>query len=144
MAALPGLTNHREDHRGRLPEGEKALRRFNVVTQSATDLELFGRVGKVIYSNSAFRFFLQADDIEKAKKDGVLDYGEFEAALLKSVRRNRPKYWEIFLDTPFGTGVARLVVDDFSGTSIPLLPTTTSSSRRSWRRKGWATGKRSR
>jgi len=47
-------------------------------------------------------------------RDGVLEYGEFEAALLKSVRRNSPKYSEIFLDTPFGTGVARLVVDDFS------------------------------
>ncbi len=87
---------------------------FNVITQSATDLSLFGRVGKVIEANSAFKFFLQADDIEKVVRDGVLEYGEFEAALLKSVRRNSPKYSEIFLDTPFGTGVARLVVDDFS------------------------------
>jgi conjugal transfer ATP-binding protein TraC len=87
---------------------------FNVITQSATDLSLFGRVGKVIDANSAFKFFLQADDIEKVVRDGVLEYGEFEAALLKSVRRNSPKYSEIFLDTPFGTGVARLVVDDFS------------------------------
>ena len=87
---------------------------FNVITQSATDLSLFGRVGKVIDANSAFKFFLQADDIEKVMRDGVLEYGEFEAALLKSVRRNSPKYSEIFLDTPFGTGVARLVVDDFS------------------------------
>ena len=87
---------------------------FNVITQSATDLALFGRVGKVIEANSAFKFFLQADDIEKVMRDGVLEYSEFEAALLKSVRRNSPKYSEIFLDTPFGTGVARLVVDDFS------------------------------
>jgi conjugal transfer ATP-binding protein TraC len=40
---------------------------FSVVTQSINDLELFGRVGKVIYSSSAFKFYLQADDIEKAK-----------------------------------------------------------------------------
>ncbi len=85
-----------------------------MVTQSINDLELFGRVGKVIYSSSAFKFYLQADDIEKAKNAGIIDYGDFEIALLKSVRQNRPKYSEIFMDTPFGTGVARLVVDPFS------------------------------
>ncbi|MGD0235582.1 MAG: TraC family protein [Syntrophorhabdales bacterium] len=87
---------------------------FTVVTQSINDLELFGRVGKVIYSSSAFKFYLQADDIEKAKNAGIIDYGDFEIALLKSVRQNRPKYSEIFMDTPFGSGVARLVVDPFS------------------------------
>jgi conjugal transfer ATP-binding protein TraC len=87
---------------------------FSVVTQSINDLELFGRVGKVIYSSSAFKFYLQADDIEKAKNAKIIDYGDFEIALLKSVRQNRPKYSEIFMDTPFGTGVARLVVDPFS------------------------------
>jgi conjugal transfer ATP-binding protein TraC len=87
---------------------------FSVVTQSVNDLELFGRVGKVIYSSSAFKFYLQADDIEKAKSAKIIDYGDFEIALLKSVRQNRPKYSEIFMDTPFGTGVARLVVDPFS------------------------------
>ncbi len=87
---------------------------FSVVTQSINDLELFGRVGKVIYSSSAFKFYLQADDIEKAKNAKVIDYGDFEITLLKSVRQNRPKYSEIFMDTPFGSGVARLVVDPFS------------------------------
>ena len=87
---------------------------FTVVTQSVNDLELFGRVGKVIYSSSAFKFYLQADDIEKAKNAKIIDYGDFEIALLKSVRQNRPKYSEIFMDTPFGSGVARLVVDPFS------------------------------
>jgi len=87
---------------------------FTVVTQSINDLELFGRVGKVIYSSSAFKFYLQADDIEKAKNAKIIDYGDFEIALLKSVRQNRPKYSEIFMDTPFGAGVARLVVDPFS------------------------------
>ena len=87
---------------------------FSVVTQSVNDLELFGRVGKVIFANSSFKFFLQADDIEKARSTGILDYGDFELALLKSVKQNRPKYSEIFMDTPFGKGVARLAVDPFS------------------------------
>jgi conjugal transfer ATP-binding protein TraC len=87
---------------------------FSVVTQSVNDLELFGRVGKVIFANSSFKFFLQADDIEKARSTGILDYGDFELALLKSVKQNRPRYSEIFMDTPFGKGVARLAVDPFS------------------------------
>lgn len=87
---------------------------FSVVTQSANDLNLFGRVGKVIYSNSSFKFFLQADDTEQARKMGIIDYGDFEISLLKSVKQNRPKYSEIFVDTPFGRGVTRLAVDPFS------------------------------
>ena len=34
--------------------------------------------------------------------------------LLKSVKSNRPKYSEIFMDTPYGMGVTRLAVDPFS------------------------------
>jgi len=75
---------------------------------------MFGRVGKVIYANSAFKFYLQSGDIEKAKQAKLIDYNEFEIAILKSVRQNRPKYSEIFIDSPFGKGVARLVVDPFS------------------------------
>ena len=33
--------------------------------------------------------------------------------LLKSVKSNPPKYSEIFFDTPFGLGVARLVVNNY-------------------------------
>ncbi len=33
--------------------------------------------------------------------------------LLKSVKSNPPKYSEVFFDTPFGLGVARLVVNDY-------------------------------
>jgi conjugal transfer ATP-binding protein TraC len=40
--------------------------------------------------------------------------GEFGMQLLKSVKSNRPKYSEIFMDTPYGQGVARLAVDPFS------------------------------
>lgn len=101
-----------------IEEGYRKARKYNgsfsIITQSIQDLELFGRVGKVIYANSAFKFYLQSGDIEKAKQAKLIDYNEFEIAILKSVRQNRPKYSEIFIDSPFGKGVARLVVDPFS------------------------------
>lgn len=101
-----------------IEEGYRKARKYNgsfsIITQSINDLELFGRVGKVIYANSAFKFYLQAEDIEKARQAKLIDYNDFELALLKSVRANRPKYSEIFIDSPFGKGVARLVVDPFS------------------------------
>ena len=34
--------------------------------------------------------------------------------MLKSIKSNKPKYSEIFMDTPFGVGVARLVKDPYS------------------------------
>lgn len=101
-----------------IEEGYRKARKYNgsfsIITQSINDLELFGRVGRVIYANSAFKFYLQAEDIEKARQAKLIDYNDFELAVLKSVRQNRPKYSEIFVDSPFGRGVARLVVDPFS------------------------------
>lgn len=35
-------------------------------------------------------------------------------ALLKSLKSNKPKYPEIFMDTPFGMGISRLAVDPYS------------------------------
>ena len=34
--------------------------------------------------------------------------------LLKTIKSNRPKYSEIFIDSPIGIGPARLAVDPFS------------------------------
>ena len=42
-----------------------------------------------------------------------IEYDDFVLQLLKSVKSNPPKYSEIFFDTPFGLGVARLVVNDY-------------------------------
>ena len=101
-----------------IEEGYRKARKYNgsftIITQSINDLELFGRVGKVIYANSAFKLYLQAQDIEKAREAKFIDYSDFELALLKSVRKNTPKYSEIFIDSPYGKGVARLAVDPFS------------------------------
>ena len=99
-------------------EGYRRARKYNgsfmVITQSLLDLDNFGEVGSVINSNSAFKIFLESTDFDQAKKKGLLDYDEFTMRLLKSVKSNPPNYSEIFFDTPFGVGVARLVVNDYA------------------------------
>ena len=71
-------------------------------------------VGNVINSNSAFKILLESSDFDQANKKGLIDYDEFTMKLLKSVKSNPPQYSEIFFDTPFGVGVARLVVNDYA------------------------------
>ena len=99
-------------------EGYRRARKYNgsfmVVVQSIMDLDSFGDVGKVINSNSAYKMFLESGAIEDAQKKGIIDYDEFTLRLLKSCKSNPPKYSEIFFDTPFGCGVARLVVNDYA------------------------------
>ncbi|MHB8810644.1 MAG: TraC family protein [Desulfobulbaceae bacterium] len=87
---------------------------FMVITQSILDLESFGEVGSVINGNSAFKLFLESSDFDQARKKGLIDYDDFTMRLLKSVKSNPPRYSEIFFDTPFGLGVARLVVNDYA------------------------------
>ncbi len=99
-------------------EGYRRARKYNgsfmVITQSLLDLENFGDVGKVINSNSAFKIFLESSDFDQAQKKGLIDYDDFTLKLLKSIKSNPPKYSELFFDTPFGVGVARLVVNDYA------------------------------
>jgi len=33
---------------------------------------------------------------------------------LKTIKSDKPQYSEIFMDTPFGVGIVRLTVDDYS------------------------------
>jgi len=104
--------------KGVIEEGYRRARKyggsFTVITQSILDLKQFGSVGDVIRSNSAFKFYLESSDFDRAKQEGLIEYGGFALRILKSVRSNKPKYSEIFMDTPFGQGVARLAVDPFS------------------------------
>ncbi|MGB3209298.1 MAG: TraC family protein [Desulforhopalus sp.] len=99
-------------------EGYRRARKYNgsfmVITQSLLDLDNFGEVGSVINSNSAFKILLESTDFDQANKKGLLDYDEFTMRLLKSVKSNPPNYSEIFFDTPFGVGVARLVVNNYA------------------------------
>src|SRR3546814_3585722 len=86
------------------------------------DLTLFGGTGQVILENAATRFLLQGSTYNRAVESKILDYSGFVLDLLKSVRNNKPNYSEVFIDSPLGLGVARLVVDPFSywiNTSAP-------------------------
>ncbi|MFY9270803.1 MAG: TraC family protein [Candidatus Manganitrophaceae bacterium] len=87
---------------------------FNIVVQSILDRLKFGSVGNVIWANSAFKFYLESTDFDKAREEKLIDYDEFTMRLLKSTSSNKPKYSEIFVDSPFGKGVVRLVVDPLS------------------------------
>ena len=95
---------------------------FGVVLQSMNDLALFGGTGQVILENAATRFLLQGSTYDRAVENKILDYSGFVLDLLKSVRNNKPNYSEVFIDSPLGLGIARLVVDPFSywiNTSAP-------------------------
>ncbi|CAM8670880.1 TraC family protein [Sphingobium sp. H39-3-25] len=95
---------------------------FGIILQSMNDLLLFGGTGQVILENAATRFLLQGSTYDKAVENRILDYSGFVLDLLKSVRNNKPNYSEVFIDSPLGLGIARLVVDPFSywiNTSAP-------------------------
>ncbi len=99
-------------------EGYRRARKYGgsfiTITQSLLDLAMFGGVGQVILSNSAYKFLLQSGDFENARSKKLIDYSDFVMKLLKSVRSPKPRYSEIFIDSPVGMGVARLLVDAFS------------------------------
>lgn len=101
-----------------IAEGYRRARKyqgsFMVITQSILDLVSFGDVGDVIKSNSAFKIFLESPDFDTAKSKGLIDYDDFTMELLRSLKSSPPKYSELFFDTPFGAGVLRLAVDDYT------------------------------
>jgi conjugal transfer ATP-binding protein TraC len=92
----------------------KYLTSFTVITQSLMDLKQFGEVGDVIKTNSAFKFLLEAPNYGAIREEGIIEYDEFTMRLLKGVRSNKPFYSEVFIDSPFGIGVGRLLVDPYS------------------------------
>jgi len=98
-----------------IKEGYRRARKYGgatgIITQSPMDLKNFGEAGEVIISNSAFKFMLASDAYERAVAEGILSYQGLALDLLKSVRNNRPRYSEMFLDTPRGMGVARFCGD---------------------------------
>lgn len=101
-----------------IEEGYRKARKyfcsFFCITQSVMDTQQFGQVGSVIRSNSAYKLYLQSSDVDRASKEGVIDYDPFVLALMKSVKSPKPRYSEIFLDGPNGKGVMRLALDPFS------------------------------
>ncbi len=87
---------------------------FSVITQAITDVRQWGRAGEAIMNSSAFKFFLEAPNYDAIRETGLIEYDPFVMKMLKSVRTNKPLYSEIFMDSPFGIGIVRLVVDAYS------------------------------
>lgn len=87
---------------------------FGIVLQSVLDLPAFGDVGEVVWENAATKFLLQGSSYALAAEKKIINYEGFALELLKSVRNNKPNYSELFIDSAFGCGVARLVVDPHS------------------------------
>lgn len=86
---------------------------FGIVVQSVMDIESFGQVGAVVNSNSAYKIYLKSGDFAKAKAAKAINYDDFTVALMEKIDTVKPNYGEIFIDSPVGRGVARLIVDDF-------------------------------
>ncbi|MGK7345010.1 MAG: TraC family protein [Candidatus Nitrospinota bacterium M3_3B_026] len=101
-----------------IEEGYRRARKyygsFTVITQSIMDLAGFGPVGRVIRSNSAFRFYLESDDYPTAAQEGWIDASRFKLDLLRGVKSRKGDYSEMFMETPGASGVVRLIVDPFS------------------------------
>jgi len=95
--------------------GYRRARKYNgaigTVIQSVMDLRSFGDVGEVIWDNAATKFLLQGETYGRAAAAKVIDHEGFALELLKSVTNNKPNYSEVFIDSPHGIGIGRLVVD---------------------------------
>ncbi len=95
--------------------GYRRARKYNgsigTVIQSVMDLKSFGDVGDVIWDNAATKFLLQGETYGRAAAAKVIEHEGFALELLKSVTNNKPNYSEVFIDSPSGVGIGRLVVD---------------------------------
>jgi conjugal transfer ATP-binding protein TraC len=101
-----------------IEEGYRRARKhngsFGAVLQSILDLELFGDIGQVIKSNAAYKFYLESEDYHIAAKKGLVQHGGIALDILDSVKNQKPRYSECMVETPFGFGVGRLVVDKWN------------------------------
>lgn len=101
-----------------IEEGYRRARKyrgsFGVVLQSILDTKSFGDIGDVLINNSAYKFYLEGKDYQKAVVQGHIHFEGLALDMLDSVKNNKPNYSELFIETPFGVGVGRLVVDPFT------------------------------
>ena len=87
---------------------------FGAVLQSLLDLLSFGPVGQVLRSNAAFKINMRSLDYSKAKDAKLIEYDGLTFDLLDSIRNKKPRYSEMFWETPFGVGAGRLVLDPWN------------------------------
>ena len=101
-----------------IEEGYRRARKhggsFGTVLQSLLDLESFGSIGRVIKANAAFKLYLASDDYDQAVALKLLDKKGLAFDLIDSIKNQKPRYSEIFWETPHGQGAGRLVVDPWN------------------------------
>ncbi|GHG07087.1 TraC family protein [Thalassotalea marina] len=101
-----------------IEEGYRRARKhngsFGAVLQSILDLELFGDIGQVIKSNAAYKFYLESEDYVAASERGLITHKGIALEILDSIRNQKPRYSECMIETPFGFGVGRLIVDKWN------------------------------
>jgi conjugal transfer ATP-binding protein TraC len=99
-------------------EGYRRARRyqgaFGIVTQSMLDTLAFGEAGTTIRHNSATKFMMQSTSYPEANEKGVIQAPGLMLEILQNLKKLNGRYSEVFVDTPFGKGVGRLVVDPWS------------------------------
>jgi len=88
---------------------------FGIVLQSALDLAQLPGLGDVAKANAQWRFYLESKMYSEAAELKALPgiTGGFPLKLINSVKNVRPRYGEMFIDSPLGMGVARLCVDQW-------------------------------
>ena len=111
-----------------------------MLTQTIGDLH-GSSVGRAVAANSAFSFFLgqRADTIDQAVNDGHLSLSAPAVQLLKSVKTEKGRYSEIFLQAGESLGVARLIVEPFRQVAFSNDAETPPEIRRR-RERGMSTG----
>ncbi len=87
---------------------------IGTITQTVSDYLKSEDLKDIIFQ-SAFKFFLKQDAaaVESLKKSDAVLLSDYEYELMKSVNTVKGKYSEIFFLTPRGTGVGKLVVDEY-------------------------------
>ena len=87
---------------------------IGTITQTVSDYLKSEDLKDIIFQ-SAFKFFLKQDDaaVESLKKSDAVLLSDYEYELMKSVNTVKGKYSEIFFLTPRGSGVGKLVVDEY-------------------------------
>jgi len=96
----------------------RTARKYNsglaVVSQSVLDIDSFGASGQALWGNTAYKIFLQSPDLQSPRAQEQLGYNDFLMRLLRSLESKPPYYSEMFIDSPFGKGVARLAQDNYT------------------------------
>lgn len=102
---------------------EAGYRRFRkyrgaaiTITQGINDLYGIGRAGQAIIDNSDWLFLLRQkpESLQALKESKRLPVNEALMEYLMSVHTIKNEYGEVFISSPMGMGIGKLIVDRFS------------------------------